>query len=209
MAHPRHAKIRRRAAAALALVLAAALLPGCFFSPRDPESPDTGEEVPYLPQTSSANVWGNLGTSLNATHAPGWEDNISLNEFRYIPDTGAEGEFPDGTFLNWNRERETAFINNLYNAGVTIVAVIRNPEFQVPPDSGSEVIWEEVIYDLKVTSTVDGSTTRYRGQANIIFRLEGNFWYVYEWRDLQGENDPDSGQPLSTMGVLRGNFASK
>ncbi len=62
--------------------------------------------------------------------------------------------------------------------------------------------------DLVVTNKADGSTVRYRGKCDVIFRLEGNFWYIYEWRDLQGESDPDTGQLLNTMGVLRGTFGS-
>ena len=66
-----------------------------------------------------------------------------------------------------------------------------------------------MIYDVTVTSGVDNSSIRYRGSAIITFTLEGNFWYITEWRDQQGESDPDTDQLLSTLGVLRGNFASK
>ena len=51
-------------------------------APREPEPPGTGVQIDYLPKSSPANVWANLGKSLEATHAPGWEDNISQNEFR-------------------------------------------------------------------------------------------------------------------------------
>lgn len=192
----------------LLLVVTSLALNGCLFEPREPELPDVSPVV-YLDQNSSLSVWSNLEKSLEATHAPGWENNLLPSDFRYLPDTAAESEFP-GVFDTWDRERELTFINNLYNAGVTISAQLRNADFAVPPDSGAEVIWEGVIYDLTVTSTVDGtpSSIRYRGSATIVFRLEANYWYIYEWRDDQGESDPDTGQLLSTMGVLRGAFAS-
>ncbi len=101
------------------------------------------------------------------------------------------------------------FINNFYNSGVTIESQIKNDEFIVPADSGTEVEWENVIYDLTVTNDADNSVTRYRGSAIITFRLESNFWYIHQWRDQQGESDPDTGQLLPTMGVLRGTFGSK
>ncbi len=198
---------RRRMLIAVPL-LACLAASGCLFAPREAEPPETGTIVRYLEQIAPVNTWDNLETSAEATHAPGWEAAISSLSFMYEPDPVAENQFP-GVFTGWNRDKELAFINALYNAKVTIVAQMRNPAFVVPPSSGSESLWEDVIYDLTVTSTVDASKVRYRGLADIKFTLEANFWYISEWHDRQGESDPDSGQLLSTMGVLRGSFASK
>lgn len=198
----------RAVACVLFIAVCCACLGGCLFEPRVAEPPQTGSIVRYQEQISPANVWDNLETSLEASHAPGWENAISATGFRYIPDSAAENQFP-GVFTDWNRERELTFINALYNSDVTITARMRNLEFVVPPSSGSISIWENVIYDVTVISGVDGSSIRYRGSAIITFSLEGNFWYITEWRDQQGESDPDSDQLLSTLGVLRGNFASK
>jgi len=202
------ASVRRPAARAVLAMMGCLVAGGCLFAPREAEPPQTGQIVRYLEQISPDAAWDNLETSAEATHAPGWEGAISPTSFLYIPDSDAESQFP-GVFVGWDRDREISFINAFYNADVTIVALMRNREFEVPPSSGSVSIWENVIYDMTVTSTVDGSTVRYRGSAIITFSLEGNFWYISEWRDQQGESDPDSGQLLSTMGVLRGNFASK
>lgn len=205
----RSAARRSTVACSLAGLLACSLAgAGCLLQPREAEPPQTGDIVVYLEQIDPANTWDNLQTSAEATHAPGWEGAISQTSFVYIPDSAAEAQFP-GVFDNWSREREIAFINALYNSDVTIVATMRNPGFVVPPSSGSVSVWENVIYDLRVTSGVDGSSVRYRGSAIITFTLEGNFWYISEWRDQQGESDPDTNQLLSTLGVLRGNFASK
>jgi hypothetical protein len=180
----------------------------CFFEPRDAELPSSGDTVKYFDKTSSNNVWANLGKSLEATNAPGWEDNISLDQFTYIPDSATETQFPPGTFVGWDRDREVNFISSFYNSDVSISVQMKNDEFVVPPDTGLEVEWENVIYFLTVTSNVGNSVTKYRGSAIITFKLEGNFWYISQWRDQQGESDPDTGQLLPTMGVLRGNFAS-
>lgn len=202
----------RRRTLAGALALGGVLLPllgGCIFEPRTPEPPATGTPVTYLPQTSSVNVWANLERSLNAGHAPGWEDNISPDVFVYEPDSEAEGQFP-GAFAGWDRAREVGFINNFYNSGVTIQAQMKDDGFAPPPDAGTQTTWEGVIYDLIITNSADNSVTRYRASAIITFTLEGNFWYISRWRDQQGESNPDSpGQILSSMGVLRGTFASK
>jgi hypothetical protein len=192
-----------------ALLLAGAvLLSGCLFSPRDPEPPGTGVQIDYLPKSSPANVWANIQKSLEASHAPGWADNISQIEFRYIPDDEALDSFPAGTFDGWDRAREISFIEGFFNSGVTITAQMVQTGFVFPPPSGNEMTIEDIIYDLVVTNEVDGSVVRYRGSCDVIFRLEANFWYIYEWRDLQGESDPISGQLLNTMGVLRGTFGS-
>ncbi len=197
----------KKIATVLILLLACGLLSGCFFEPRVPALPSTGTTVRYLDKIASGNVWDNLEISLEASHAPGWEDNISLENFIYIPDTEAEAQFP-GIFTGWDRAREVSFINAFYNSDVSISAQIRNDEFTVPPDAGTQMEWENVIYDVTVTNNADQSVTRYRGSAIITFRLEGNFWYIYQWRDQQGESDPNTGQLLPTMGVLRGTFGS-
>ncbi len=194
-------------AALLLAFLAAA--PGCIiFDPRTPEPPTTGAQVTYLQQTSSANVWANLETSLNNSHAQGWEDNISQDSFAYEPDSAADTQFP-GIFAGWGREQEANFINNFYNSGATVVAKMRDDAFTPPPDVGTETVWEGVIYDLTVTG-VDGSVSEYRASAIITFTQENNLWYITNWRDQQGESSPDNpGRILSSMGVLRGTFASK
>lgn len=190
------------------LLLASGLVNGCILEPREPEPPTTGEAVSYFDRTSTANVWANLEKSLEATDARGWEDNISQDTFIYLPDSDAESQFP-GVFDGWDRAREVVFINNFYNSDVTITAQMLDDDFVVPPDVGTQVEWENVIYDLTVTANAGGSSIRYRGSATITFRLEGNFWYIYQWRDQQGESDPDTQQLLSTMGVLRGTFGSQ
>ncbi len=197
----------RLTATALVLVLLATA-PGCLFTPRDPAPPSTGEPIVYFPQTSSANVWANLEISLEAGHAPGWENNISQDVFAYLPDSEAETLFP-GAFVGWDRQKEVDFINNFYNSGVTIEAQMKDDSFIPPPDSGVQTTWEGVIYDVIITSNTDGSVTRYRASAIITFTQEGPFWYITRWRDQQGESNPDNpGQLLSSMGVLRGTFAS-
>ena len=198
-------------AAVRVMVLLAACFPlllsaGCIFNPRDPEPPSVGTTVSYNPRNSPRNVWENLQISLQHNDSFGWEENTSV-DFIYFPDTEAANQFP-GVFDGWDYEREKSFINNFYATGVTNQAKMRNDEFNVPEPSGTEVVWEGVIYYVRVTDPNDGSEIRYRASAIITFRLEGNFWYIYRWEDQTGESDPDSGQILPTLGVLRGTFGS-
>jgi hypothetical protein len=181
---------------------------GCLFSPREPQPPDSATSVNYLDRTSPSNVWDNLQTSLRNLHSPGWEDGILRTEFVYEPDSGARSQYP-GAFEGWDGAKEIAFIQAFYSTGPTIEVTLRDPGFIVPGVSGTTVEWEGVIYDITVTDQ-GGTINRYRGSADIIFVLEGNFWYVSRWADRTGEPDPaNPGSPaLPTMGVLRGTISS-
>ena len=97
----------------LALVLAAP--GGCLFEPRVPETPTSGESIPYLPRGEAKNVWANLQTALNYSDSFGWEENIS-QDFRYYPDQEAEDQYP-GLFDDWGYEKEKAFINRFFDSG--------------------------------------------------------------------------------------------
>lgn len=183
------------------------LLTGCLFDPRDPAPPRTSDPIQYLPRGEAVNVWANLEISLENNDSFGWDEAISAG-FQYFPDLEAEAAYP-GIFEGWGKTEEISFIKALYAGGVSISAQMRDDDFNVPPPAGTEVVWENVIYDLTVQSTVDGSSIRYRASAIINFRLEGNFWYISSWRDQQGESDPDDpSQLFSSMGVLRGVFGS-
>ena len=196
----------RRIVPAVAVIAVLAAAPGCLFSPRDPEPPDTGSSVNYLDQTNPSNVWANLGKSLENTDAGGWERNIG-EIFLYVPDSDAASQYP-GVFDNWQREEEVDFIRKFYSFGpINSDVKMRNDEFIVPPHSGTETLWEGVIYDLTVDS--GGSFSRYRGSADITFSLVGTEWFVTRWVDRQGESDPGNpGSVLPTFGSLRGTTAS-
>jgi hypothetical protein len=202
--------LRHRATPILGvLVLALGLIcSGCLFQPREPNPPSTGASVQYLPKSQPRNVWENLQTSLQNNDSFGWDDNIS-DDFTYVPDSEAEQGAPGGFFTDWNKEREINFIDNFYNAGVTNIAQMRNDDFAIPEPSGTQVVWEGVIYYLTSTNDLSGSEIRYSGSAIITFLLEGTEWYIYRWEDQQGESDPDNEQQiLPSLGVLRATFGS-
>lgn len=190
------------------VLVALFLLGGCIFEPRTPEPPTSGESIPYLTQLLAQNAWENLQLSLRYTDSYGWESNLH-STFRYTPDSETLSQFPS-TFTDWGYEQEKAFINALYDSGVTIQADMINNDFTPPDDSGATTVtWYGVVYYVQVTSTSDNSTTKYRASADITFISDGTFWYISEWVDLQQQSDPDNeAQLLPSMGVLRGNFAS-
>jgi hypothetical protein len=180
---------------------------GCIFSPRDPEPPGSGESISYLDPITPANVWANLEISLRHSDSAGWDVALSP-DFIYLPDSEVENQYP-GFFDSWNKEREMGFITGMYDSGVAIAAEMRDEDFVDPGNSGTEAIWQGVIYYLSLDSG-GGTPLKYRASAEIVFRLEDSFWYVYSWEDMQGQSDPDdSAVLLSSMGVLRATFGSK
>jgi len=181
------------------------LLTGCLFKPRTPEPP-TGEEIFYLPRGEVANILANLETALNNLDIAGYDDAIGEN-FVYIPDSQTENDYPGVSWGSWNREQELAFAGNMFDNISALEVNLREEDIRTETGSGTEVEWE-LVYSLDQTSS-DGSVVKYRGQVIIIFRQIGSFWYIDNWEDLQGEEDPDTGAALTSMGGLRGAFASK
>lgn len=191
-----------------ALIVILCVSGGCIFDPRDPEPPISGESISYLPRTNPSNVWGNMQISLRHKDSPGWDLAIS-SDFIYYPDSAVEIDNP-GVFDDWNKEKEIVFINGMFNRDGEIAAEMRQEDFVDPDPTGTEATWEGVIYFLTLDNGEGSAPSKYRASAEIVFRLEDNFWYVYSWRDMQGQSDPDdSNVSLTSMGVLRANFGSK
>lgn len=201
----------RRCARGLVWLVLAALSPataGCLFNPRQAEPPVAGDQISYDPQTSARNVWGNLQTALNATDPGGWDQNLSP-DFRYYPDTETESIYPNVDWANWDQAREIAFVQDWFGSNISVAADMERPGSENTNDpSGDSGEWD-LIYFVRVTDPT-GNETRYSGRALIGFQLEGNFWYISYWRDLNGEEDPDNpGSNLQTLGVVRGAIVSQ
>jgi hypothetical protein len=185
---------------------------GCLFEPRDSEPPSSGGEVVYLPRGEAINVWTNAEKALNAIDTPGWGDAIGGGVaespgFRYIPDGQTLQDFPNVDWDNWDREAEMAFITNFFNNVNLVQADLRDSTIFFEDPSGGEADWR-FIYFLTVTDA-NGATTKYRASCEIRLRLRGSFWYIEEWIDEQGEEDPGTGAILPTMGSLRATFVSR
>jgi hypothetical protein len=181
------------------------LLGGCLFEARDPEPP-TSLAIDYLPRSSAENIWENCRLALNNRDTGGWDTAVSEN-FVYVPDSDTEQAYPAVDWANWDKDAEMDFINSWFASGVTIVADLRDTDINTPPGDGGVAEWE-IIYLLTVEDAQTGSITRYRGSAVLEFTLEGSYYFLSYWRDEQGEEDPDTGAPLETMGRLRGAFGS-
>ncbi len=82
-----------------------------------------------------------------------------------------------------------------------------SPEFEVPEPVGTLVSWDSVEYSVIVQGPDGASPVEYRGVANLVFRFEGNFWYLDRWEDLHGGVASwNSEVIMPTFGELRAVF---
>lgn len=194
--------LRRLALLSLVVPLAAG---GCLFEPREPEPPTT-QAIDYLPRSNPDNIWENCRLALINRDTGGWDTAVS-ESFRYEPDSDTRQAYPDIDWGQWGKDREMSFINSWFSSGVQIQADLRETEINTPGGADGFAEWE-LIYLLTVTDSQTGTVTRYRASAVLQFTLEGSYYYLSYWRDEQGEEDPDTGAALETMGRLRGAFGT-
>ncbi len=192
----------RRAVFGLILAVFALAMGGCIFEPREPETPG-GFVITYLDPSRPENVIANIEKAMSNMDPAGYERSIS-EDFTYEPDSGTEASYPDVDWTTWNREKEIAFMND-FLGNVQGVTVDLQAEVRQSSWSGSEA---ELRYIYSAEVDESGSQVPYRALVTLEFKLDGTFWVLYRWFDEQGEQDPDSGANLPSLGQRRGAFAA-
>lgn len=187
---------------ALLVLLLTLPLGGCLFAPRTPEPP-TGDPIAYLPQSGPDNVMENLELALKNKDATGYERQIG-EDFKYETDSGTSAAYPGVDWETWDQAKEIAFVSNFLNT-VSDIKVDMKAEINYTNDSGNSAE-HSYVYSMDVSS--GGSNVLYRASAIFEFKLEGTYWVLSRWYDEQGENDPESGSLLPTLGQRRGAFES-
>ncbi len=133
-------------------------------------------------------AWQSIQVSVNGRAVAGWENAMAAT-FEYVPDPASARAFP-GAFAAWRRDVELAFAGALFAADIEIDADLVVNGAICPASSGGTVTWPNVEYSVVVAGHGDASPVTYRGFANLEFGLEGNFWYLTRWVDLQGAPAP-------------------
>ena len=191
----------RRTGPIIAWALLVMLIPGCLFEPRVAEAPGGGNII-YLDQSGAKNVRANLETAFNNKDTSGYDRQIAA-DFRYEPDSGTLASYPDVDWEAWDREQEIAFIGHFFN---NVDAILANLDAVTVNENLGDVSAElRYIYSINVTES--GGVVPYRAQVTFEFRLDGTYWKLFRWFDEQGEQDPDTGSQLPTIGQRRGAFA--
>lgn len=193
---------RRQIGLFLALWVSATLLSGCFFTPREAKDPG-GDVITYLEQSRPENVLANIETALSHLDPAGYDRQIA-EDFTYQPDSDTEASYPGVDWMAWDREQEIAFMNDFLGNVQDVDVDMDDTEVNVDW-SGSEA---ELRYIYRAEVTEGGGEVPYRASVTLEFRLDGTFWVLARWFDEQGEEDPDTGSPLPTLGQRRGAFAA-
>jgi len=178
------------------------LFGGCLFTPRVAEPP-AGRIINYLPQANPINVLENLQTAMNNTDAGGY-DRMIADDFTYVPDGDTESSYPSVDWSHWNRDKEIAFITDFFNNVQGIQANLR--DVAVFTDwSGTQA---ELRYIYRIDVQGSGGVVPYRASVTFNLRLDGTYWVLTRWYDEQGEQDPETGAQLPSLGQRRGAFAT-
>jgi hypothetical protein len=194
----------RRALYGLILAIFALAWSGCIFQPRDPEDPG-GTVITYLPQSEPRNVIANIEKAMENLDPAGYDRQIA-EDFVYEPDSGTEASYPGIDWAAWGREQEVEFMNAFLGGGSVTGVTSDMRAVELDTDwSGSEAFLR---YTYSIVVDESGSQVPYRATVSLDFRLDGTFWVLYRWFDEQGEQDPDSGANLPSLGQRRGAFAA-
>lgn len=199
---PRRIGARAWMAAVAALAIVLVFVSGCGKDDEPLLPPVIGD-----PQGSPDDAWQCLQRSLDSHTGEAWSDAIGL-DFQYVPDSASAANHPH-RFDAWSRATELAFVGALFAATVDFEAQMLPTEFAVPRPQGSQVMWTEVPYSVRVDGRGTGIAVVYRGIADLEFRLEGSLWYLHRWVDLRGQPAPWSPDVICpTFGELRARYGS-
>ena len=205
------AQVVTRARTALAWVAAAALIiavPGCIFSPRDPDGPpDEGPEIPWVTPTDTDKVLENLAAALAGEGISVYMDCFTDSfKFHVDPqdslDAGQEGF---DRYANWTEEDEETYIGGVFlesaeGIGVSFSTVIE-------PNENQDETYRREDYELTIVwqsgDHQPGESVTYRGQATLWLRRDDTeLWSIFEWVDRRAASPGGS----DTWGVLRGDY---
>lgn len=187
----------------VAILICGLVCSGCLFEPRDAAEPG-GVAINYLPAADPVKVLVNLGLALGGGDPSGYERMLA-EDFMYVPDGSAEANYPGVDWTGWGLEQEVAFVNSFLNNVDGVTADMQAEEIFGWGGSGNEA---ELIYVYAVEVAESGGETPYRARARLEFRIEATEWRLVRWIDEQGENDPDTGGLLPSLGQRRGAFAA-
>ena len=201
---------------ALACLAAGVLLiavPGCIFSPRDPDGPpDEGPDIPWVTPTDTDKVLQNLAAALAGEGISNYMDCFIMDsptdsfKFHVDPqdslDAGQEGE---DRYAHWRRDDEATYIDGVFlDSTMGIDVVFTTVE---EPDESEDETYRREDYELTIVwqygDHQPGESVTYRGQATFWMRRdETQLWSIFEWVDRRAADPGGS----ATWGVLRGDY---
>jgi hypothetical protein len=196
------------AVAALAALALVCVLPGCIFSPREPDGPpDEGDEIPWETPTTTSKVLTNLAAALAGEGIPNYMDCFTEDfEFHVDPsDSLAAGQEGYDRYANWTAEDEETYIGGVFlDAAEGINVVFTSVD---EPNEEDDDTYRRDDYELTIVwqsgNHQPGESVTYRGRVTFWMRRDDTqLWSIYKWVDRRADSPGGS----ETWGVLRGDY---
>jgi hypothetical protein len=203
-----HTTRSQRLVAALAAVALICTLPGCIFSPRDPDGPpDAGTDIPWVTPTDTDKVLTNLGAALAGEGISNYMDCFT-DDFRFHVDPSDSldaGQEGFDRYANWTAADEETYIGGVFLESAEGIDVVFTPVDE--PNAEDDDTYRRDDYELTIVwqsgDHQPGEPVTYRGRVTLWLRRDDTqLWSIYKWVDRRADSPGGS----DTWGVLRGDY---
>jgi hypothetical protein len=203
-----HTTRSQRLVAALAAVALICTLPGCIFSPRDPDGPpDAGTDIPWVTPTDTDKVLTNLGAALAGEGISNYMDCFT-DDFRFHVDPSDSldaGQEGFDRYANWTAADEETYIGGVFLESAEGIDVVFTPVDE--PNEEDDDTYRRDDYELTIVwqsgDHQPGEPVTYRGRVTLWLRRDDTqLWSIYKWVDRRADSPGGS----DTWGVLRGDY---
>jgi hypothetical protein len=194
--------------AALAAVALICSLPGCIFSPRDPDGPpDEGTDIPWVTPTDTDKVLTNLGAALAGEGISNYMDCFT-DDFRFHVDPSDSldaGQEGFDRYANWTAADEETYIGGVFLESAEGINLVFTPVDE--PNEEDDDTYRRDDYELTIVwqsgDHQPGEPVTYRGRVTLWLRRDDTqLWSIYKWVDRRADSPGGS----DTWGVLRGDY---
>ena len=179
-------------------------LSGCLFSPRTPDGPPDGNDIPWETPVTTSIVLTNLKAALVGEGSANYLDCFT-DDFRFHVDpqdsldAGEEGE---ERYANWVASDEEQAVSGIFAEASKVSISFISVE---PPDESQDETFRKDDYVLVIDWASGQHVSEqitYKGRATLHMRKTGSRWAIFKWVDRRTEAPED----FDTWGVLRGDY---
>lgn len=193
--------------AALTALALVATLPGCIFSPRDPDGPpDEGSEIPWETPTTTSKVLTNLAAALAGEGISNYMDCFT-DDFRFHVDPSDSldaGQEGFDRYANWTASDEETYVGGVFLESAEGMSVVFTTVDE--PNEEEDDTYRRDDYELTIvwqSGHQQGESVTYRGRVTLWLRRDDTqLWSIYRWVDRRADSPGGS----DTWGVLRGDY---
>ena len=175
------------------LVLAAVLMAGCVFEPRDAQPPGDDTGASWIVPDNPTKVFVNMKSGLESLTGTNYEKSLA-SDFTFIPLPSDEAQFP-GTFDGWTKSTEMEVTRTIIGDAKWLVVEFSNLK---PIQTSTSFAQYEASYDLSIVNKTEPDTLEYKGKARFDLREGSKGWELTKWEDFE------SVAGFASWGFLRG-----